>query len=720
MSDATHEQSLLSHALRSVLNVMTSALNPDDVMQHILENVGNVVPHDAANIMLIEGNYAVVHYTRGYHEDIDTQIKAISLPLSLPNLHQIYTTGKPHHIPDINKYENWERVPGVEWIQSTIGVPIKARGQVIGILNVDSSSPNFFTSIYVAQLEAFADFAAVAIENSQVYQALSDNATELALLNRATNILLTNLSTAEDIRTLGQQIAQTAIEAFGKVDCGIMLARPESGVFDRLARAGRYNISTKMLLHLDGPGLAPEAYRTGQVIYSPDVSQDDRYVSNITATRSELVIPLFAGNTVIGVMDLQSNELDAFSQRDQRVLKAFADRAATAIENIQLYEAVRTEAERLEDNVAERTAELNRAKERVETILNGSSDAIVLTNAQGNIRQTNPAFDDLFQYEVDEAFNYPIEILVEEKYKSILASNIISTLEENPSTRVDVVAVRKDGSTFAADVGLSALAESGRERLGLLFSFRDITKQKQVEESLRLALERERELGELKSRFVSMASHEFRTPLATILSSSELIKTYWDRMSREEINAKLEQVHDQVKHMTTLLEDVLTLGRTEIGKTEFNPEMIEILPFCHSIIDQIRQSLSAPQTFDFTTNDLCGSVYIDKTLLRQVLTNLISNAIKYSPQGKSIYINLVCEEAEITCRVRDEGIGIPEKDRDHLFEPFHRAANVGTISGTGLGLAIIKRQIELYGGAITFKSQVGSGTTFIVTLPRLE
>jgi PAS domain S-box-containing protein len=718
MSDATHEHVILSQALRDVLHTMTSALNPEDVMHRILENVGKVVPHEAANIMLIEGNQAVVRFTSGYQTAIDEQIKAIRLPLTLSNLNQIYTTGKTCLIHDVNDYDNWQNVPGVEWIQSTIGVPIRARGQVIGILNVDSGTRDYFTPTHVAQLEAFADFAAVAIESAQVYQALTDNATELALLNRATNILLTNLSTAQDLRTLSHQIVQTAIEAFGTVDCGIMLARPETGTFDRLARAGQYNVNTKILLHLDGPGLAPEAYRTGKVVYSPDVRADPRYIANVPMTRSELVIPLQTGSKVIGVMDLQSTEPDAFNARDQRVLKAFAERAATAIENIQLYEAAKLYADKLEENVKERTAQLNRARERAETILNGSSDAIVLANAGANIRQTNPAFDALFYYGVDEAFNKSIEILVDDNYKRKLTTLINSTIKDSTISRAEVVAIRKDGTTFVADVGLAVIADSERDRLGLIFSFRDITKQKQVEESLRLALERERELGELKSRFVSMASHEFRTPLATILSSSELIKSYWDRMERADINAKLDQIHEQVRHMTTLLEDVLTLGRSEIGKTEFNPEPIEILTFCQDTINQIRQAISASHPLEFSSSGLCDTINIDKTLLRQILTNLISNAIKYSPNNKSVHVELTCDEVDIIIRVRDEGIGIPEKDQDHLFEAFHRAANVGTISGTGLGLVIIKRQVELYGGAITFKSQVGVGTTFIVTLPR--
>lgn len=718
MSDTAHQNILLSEALRDVLTTLTSALHPDDVMQRILENVGKVVEHDAANIMFIEGNIAYVAHTLGYDEELDRQIKTFRFPLTLPQLGDIFATGKPQIIQDTAIHDAWEALPGTEWIRSTAGVPIRARGQVIGILNIDSSVPNCFSSAEIERVELFAEYAAIAIENAQIYQALTDNAAELSMVNRATSILLTNLSTAEDLRTLGHQIAETVIEAFGAIDCGIMLARPTTGTFDRLARAGKYHVNTKTLLHLDGPGLVPEAYRTGEIVYSPNVREDPRYAANFPTTRSELVIPLRTGNKVIGVMDLQSTEIDGFSERHQRVLNAFADRAATAIENVQLYEAARTHAERLEESVQERTAQLDRVKTRVETILNGSSDAIVLANDKGNIRQTNPAFDALFLYGVDEAFNHSIGILIDDDYKAKFMTLVQSTIKDSISSRAEVVAVRKDGSTFAADIGLSVIADGERERLGLILSFRDITKQKQVEESLRLALERERELGDLKSRFVSMASHEFRTPLATILSSSELIKTYWDRMSREEIDAKLNQIHEQVRHMTTLLEDVLTLGRSEVGKTQFNPESIEIETFIRNAIDQIRQTISASHPIEFTTNNRCDMINIDKTLLRQILTNLISNAIKYSPNGKTVHVNVACEIQDVTLRVRDEGIGIPEKDQDRLFEAFHRAANVGTISGTGLGLVIIKRQVELYGGAITFKSQEGVGTTFIVTLPR--
>ena len=245
---------------------------------------------------------------------------------------------------------------------------------------------------------------------------------------------------------------------------------------------------------------------------------------------------------------------------------------------------------------------------------------------------------------------------------------------------------------------------------------RDITERKRAEKDIRNALEKEKELGELKSRFVTMTSHEFRTPLTTILSSAELLEDYGNTWTEDKKLQHLGRIQTSVKHMSQLLNDVLLIGKAEVGKLEFNPIELSVAQFCRDLIDEMLLGTTS-HTITFHHLGDGTNAYLDEKLLRHILSNLLSNAIKYSPVGGTVYFDLVCEQGEATFHIQDEGIGIPKADQAQLFNSFHRASNVGTIPGTGLGLAIVKNAVDFHGGKITVESEVGVGTKFVVSLP---
>jgi PAS domain S-box-containing protein len=245
----------------------------------------------------------------------------------------------------------------------------------------------------------------------------------------------------------------------------------------------------------------------------------------------------------------------------------------------------------------------------------------------------------------------------------------------------------------------------------------DITERKRAETEIRKALQQEKELNELKSRFVSMTSHEFRTPLSTILSSAELLEYYGQGWPEDRKKRHLHQIQSAIKHMTQLLDDVLILGRTEAKKLEFTAEPVSLDTFCLEIIEDAKLNVDSRYKIKFARKGNCVNTIFDERILRQILNNLLSNAIKYSPKGGTILFSLSCKDNQAVFHIKDEGIGIPLEDQRLLFEPFHRGGNVENIPGTGLGLTIVKNCVELYGGSLTFKSEPGKGTTFTVTLP---
>jgi PAS domain S-box-containing protein len=244
----------------------------------------------------------------------------------------------------------------------------------------------------------------------------------------------------------------------------------------------------------------------------------------------------------------------------------------------------------------------------------------------------------------------------------------------------------------------------------------DITEDKQAEQEIRQALAREQELNELKSRFISMTSHEFRTPLTTILSSTELLKYYSSKFTEEKKQIHFERIQSNVHHITQMLNDILLLGKAEAGKLDFNPAQMDVRQFCQQLVEEFQQGIGRQHSLCFTHQGQLPPVSLDEKLLRHILGNLLSNALKYSPIDRPVCLELTWRHNELIFRVKDQGIGISETDQQRLFESFHRGTNVGNISGTGLGLSIVKKAVDRHGGTISFESELGVGTTFTVVI----
>lgn len=234
---------------------------------------------------------------------------------------------------------------------------------------------------------------------------------------------------------------------------------------------------------------------------------------------------------------------------------------------------------------------------------------------------------------------------------------------------------------------------------------------------LQMALSKEKELNELKSRFVTTASHEFRTPLSAILSSASLIESYVNTEEVDKRKKHVDRIKTSVANLTQILNDFLSLGKLEEGLVRNDPEKIEVVPFTTSVVEELRGILKENQKILYLHDTTSCLVKLDKQLLKNIMINLLSNAIKYSPPGKNIELKTECADNIFNITVMDKGIGIPEEDQPHLFERFFRAKNSINIQGTGLGLNIVKKYVEIMDGDISFTSSVDSGTTFMVRLP---
>ena len=245
----------------------------------------------------------------------------------------------------------------------------------------------------------------------------------------------------------------------------------------------------------------------------------------------------------------------------------------------------------------------------------------------------------------------------------------------------------------------------------------DITRRKQAEAELQRTLAREKELSQLKGNFVSMVSHEFRTPLGIIQSSAELLHDFHGRMQSGERDDQLESIIRNTRRMAGMMEEVLVLSRLDAGKLDFQPAVLDLNLFCRRVVDEVLSATNRRCSIELTLDSIPNQAQADERLLGHIFTNLLSNAVKYSEAGAAAHFFVARDGRDAVCMIRDKGIGIPEEDQEHLFSAFHRGSNVGTRPGTGLGLLLVKRCAELHGGVVHMNSKIGEGTTVTVRLP---
>jgi signal transduction histidine kinase len=248
----------------------------------------------------------------------------------------------------------------------------------------------------------------------------------------------------------------------------------------------------------------------------------------------------------------------------------------------------------------------------------------------------------------------------------------------------------------------------------------DISQRKNAEVEMLKALSREKELSQLKSNFVSMVSHEFRTPLGIIQSSAELLSDFHARMQPDERASQLASISSNTRRMAGMMEEILVLSRLDAGKLEFQPVLLDLNYFCRRVVDEILSATNRRCAIELALNSVPEKAWADERLLGHILTNLLSNAVKYSEPGATVRFAIEPDGDRARCVVQDRGIGIPEGDQQQLFAAFHRGSNVGGRPGTGLGLMLVKRCAELHGGTVHLTSKVGEGTTVSVRLPLFQ
>lgn len=393
-------------------------------------------------------------------------------------------------------------------------------------------------------------------------------------------------------------------------------------------------------------------------------------------------------------------------------------------------------------------------EQRFHSIFQHVNEGILIANGQGVIESVNPRVVEMFDYLESELIGSQVEMLVPMAARNRHVEHR-GHYHQNPHSRpmgknLVLEGLRKDGTTFPIEISLSTYESEG-ERHVIAFII-DVTERKLQDEKIKQAyselqnlnnslekkvldrtmvleealvhleaskaelsqaLQKERELNELKSRFVSTASHEFRTPLSTISSSVSLIEKYGELTDYDKQHKHIARIRQSVKGLTDILEDILSLSKLEEGKIVLSEQEVELDLFLEEMLDELQPILREGQFFKSTIQANVKGITEPK-ILRNILMNLLSNAIKFSYENKPIHITMIHQNGVVEIVVRDEGAGIPNFEIPRLFERFHRASNAINIPGTGLGLSIVKKCVELLNGTIEVNSKIEEGTSFIV------
>ncbi len=417
---------------------------------------------------------------------------------------------------------------------------------------------------------------------------------------------------------------------------------------------------------------------------------------------SMLDAPIWVSGEVVGVLchehtgpprDWSAEEIDFVS--------ALASMVSLALE-----ESSRAQSEHLLRESEERFSKAFRASPVNITILRLSDKKFI---------EANDAFVRWFGLSRDRILGHDSEELriwvnLDDRAK------FLADLERNGSLREVECQLRSWRGTVHTIAQSADIIEINREPHMLVIGL-DITQRKQAEVELRRTLAREKELGQLRSNFVSMVSHEFRTPLGIIMSSSEILEDYLDQLEPAERKEHLQSIRKNTRRMAGLMEEALLIGSLDAGKMEFKAAPLELGTLVRRLMDEVLSATDRRCPIDLSLAEISGEIHADKRLLRHIFTNLLTNAVKYSNIGEVVRLEIKLEEGAIVCAIRDQGIGIAEADREWLFNAFHRGHNVGDRPGTGLGLVIVKRCVDLHGGSIEMESILGQGTAVTVRLP---
>ncbi len=615
--------------------------------------------------------------------------------------------------------------PSGELAQSWLGVPMIAAGRVVGVMAVQSyEEEGTFDNEHLDLLFTIANQAVIAIENARLFEEARQRATQLEAIAE----LGQHITSILDLDELLSQVVELIQHILGYYHVHVFLVDEVSK--EAVFRAGSGEAGRLIeeqggvRLEVGEQGIIGWVAGAGLPLLVNDVAQEPLYMPNdaLPATRSELAVPLKIGQRVIGVLDVQSDELNAFDLDDVAILQALGDQVAIAINNARLFEELEEHKATLEERVRERTEELAAAlhhqeieADKTKAIVEGIADGVIVFDANNKVIMINPTAELMLNLPVPIVLGQDMRDLIEEADEAFGREAILTVLTVlsalvgsrerleagEPLTQTRFQMGEK---TIAASFTSVALTDEGP--FNVVAVFRDITK--------------EAEIDRMKSEFLSMAAHELRAPMTSIKGYSDMLLMGLAGEYDERQKQFLDTIKANVDRVLEMVNEFSEISRLETGALKLDAKPLHLDDLVSEVIVSLLPQIEAKE-INLTVEvppDL-PAVWGDRTRIIQILTNLVTNAYKYTPKGGRIAITTQWVDDSVQVDVADTGIGIAPQDQEKLFTRFFRADHpeIRRVTGTGLGLSITKSIVEMHGGHIWVESQLGKGSTFSFTLP---
>lgn len=695
----------LSNTLQQVGGLLTASLTLEQVYERIFDLLAQVVDYDNVSLQLMDENKITAHFATGRgFKQVDVVQQYVDSIVGHHSINQV--TDPPHWviIDDTRTNPNWLPNPDpLTETRSWIGAALIVKDRIIGILNIDHHTPYAYTSEIGETVAAFANQAAIAVENNRLYHKVEQGINELTILHRVAEATAAIVDQDELLYMTTEMIVkEMPYENFGfaflsKEDPDFLIPHQSShglSVDPRLIR---------IPVHASVMGKTVTTREPALIV---DISKEPVYYHMpSTAHGSKITVPITIRGEAIGVIYTAHSKIGAFNEDDLRFLTTLAGQLSAAMERARLYEGLQQQTNILAQQVAHRTVELQSERDRTIAILENAGESIIITDTNRLVTYVNPAMEMVSGYTRNELIGQHPRLWRDPLTKKTVYEEMWCRLENGRSWQGELVNIRKDGSRYDVLMNITPLTEKD-ETVGYVSMQADISRLK--------------ELDRLKSKFISSVSHELRTPLTNI-------KTYLTLLERgkpEKRPRYTKVIYLEVDRLARLLQDLLDLSRLEAVPL---PAYLTPIDFVanmkqHFIIFSNKADEKQVE-WEMELPDAALYVKITTDHIRQLLINLFSNALMYTPKhGRvTLYADQITKNGRdcIQVRVTDTGAGIAPEDIPHIFERFYRGKgrHASNIPGTGLGLAICNEIIERYNGLISVESALDEGTSITFCLP---
>ncbi len=738
--EALRRRIQLQGRLFDISIALRSDLGLEEVLERIVQAIPDTVGFNVAMLSLVEGDPPYLRRVASAGIPLVTfrEVQKHRPPLAnyLKVMREEFRTSNSYFLPH-QRVNDWgsdiphhtvtagaDTVPPGHWHpQDALLVPLRGgEGSLVGLLSVDDPQDGRVPNrAQIEALELFAAQAAFAIENARLLEETQRRAVQLETIGQVSR----RISAILDLDTLLPEVVNLIQEKFGYYHVHILLVEPESDEIVFRAGSGETGRAIAerggLWLKIGKQGITGWVAGSGEPLLAQDVSQEPRFLSNevLPDTRAEVAVPLKLGEQVVGVLDVQSEHLYAFDDDDLFILQTLADQTALAIQNARNFQEAQSLARSLEQRVQGRTAELQVAlrqqeieAEKARAIAEGITDAVIVFDSEDRVTSANPAVEHVLGLPLADCVGARLHNIVIQGAANEVAESALAVFTAFISSKQKI----QQGAPLAEcqfelgdksiDASFAPVPRQEGISPSIVAVFRDVTRQARIDR--------------LKEKFISVAAHELKTPMTALQGYSELLLSESAGKITPMQEDFLRVIKANVERLTELANNLLDVSHIEAGMVQLHIQELHL----SDLVDEVMRTLQPEverkklSLIVEVPRDL-PAVWGDRSRLVQLLTNLMSNACRYTPGGGKVGIIARRANGHIQVDVMDTGIGISRQDQEQIFSRFFRADNplIREMGGAGLGLSIAKSIVSLHGGEIWVDSELGRGSTFSFTLP---